>query len=80
MGAFRLKDRFWTNLGNFLVTLGRAFGGQGGDHELPKWATGLTPKVSGVISGGPKRFREWRDAFCRKLYIFPEALARAKCG
>ena len=29
MGAFRLKDRFWTDLGSFLVTLGRAFGGQG---------------------------------------------------
>ena len=29
MGAFRLKGRFWTDLGSFLVTLGRAFGGQG---------------------------------------------------
>ena len=29
MGAFRLKGRFWIDLGSFLVTLGRAFGGQG---------------------------------------------------
>ena len=30
MGAFRLKDIFWTDFGNFLVTLGRAFGAKGG--------------------------------------------------
>ena len=29
MGAFRLKGRFWIDLGSFLVTLGKAFGGQG---------------------------------------------------
>ena len=29
MGAFRLNVKFWTDLGSFLVTLRKAFGGQG---------------------------------------------------
>ena len=78
MGAFRLKGRFWSDLGRFWVTLGRAFGGQGGDQELPKWATGLTPKASGVISGSQNRCREWRGAFCKNVCRFWEAFARAK--
>ena len=80
MRAFRLKDRFGIDFGSFLVTLGKAFGGQGGDHELPKWATGLTPKASGVISGSQNRCREWGDTFCKKLCRFGEAFARAKCS
>ena len=76
MGAFRLKGRFWSDLGRFWVTLGRAFGGQGGDQEFPKWATGLTPKASGVISGSQNRCREWGDALKKKCADLGRPLQR----
>ena len=74
MGAFRLKDRFWTDFGNFLVTLGRAFEGQGGTMNSQNG-----PQVSPQRS--QNRCKEWGDAFCKKLCMqMLGGSAMAKCS